>query len=287
LPAVGAVGGAGAAGDDDGYDDPLDVADADPAADRSPRRGMLVALVAVAVVVAAAIVVAFTGLPGSSDGAQSAKNSHRPGAVVGAPTPKVSHRATPSASASSRSSTSGQTSGSHGSAGSQSGSSGSSGSGSSRSGSTGSAVVPAGWQTYNSPEGWSVAHPPDWVVRTHTVRGQSVTDMVSSSGELLRVNITPTPFQQPIDDWRTFEPTFAKQVSDYRRIDLRALTVDGDPAADWEFTYSTGGALLHALDREIRSGDTVYAVLFQTHDDAWSGAAQDRQAVLASFRPGS
>jgi hypothetical protein len=146
--------------------------------------------------------------------------------------------------------------------------------------------VPAGWTTFTSPDGWSVAHPANWSVLTHTVHGQSVTDMVSPTGELLRVNITPTPFQQPIDDWRNYEPTFAKQVSDYQRIDMRALTVDGDPAADWEFTYSSGGTALHAVDREIRSGDTVYAVLFQTHSDAWDTAASDRQAALGSFRPG-
>jgi hypothetical protein len=117
------------------------------------------------------------------------------------------------------------------------------------------------------------------------VHGQQVTDMVSPDGELLRVNITPTPFEQPIDDWRNYEPTFADQVSDYQRIAMRSLTVAGDPAADWEFTYSSGGTALHAVDREVRAGDTVYAVLFQTHADDWGGATRDRQAALGSFRP--
>jgi eukaryotic-like serine/threonine-protein kinase len=303
LPVVGALPGAGDASDG-GYSaysayDALD-GDGEPPVDQRGRRRMLVALIAVAVVVAAAVAVAFTGLPGSSDdGTPSSSASHRPGSVVSAP-PAKAKSASPSASASSgsgagsgatgsaapsqRASSGSGASGSTGSSGS--GSSGSSGSGSSGSGTSGSvAGVPAGWQTFTSSEGWSVAHPSDWSVRTHTVHGQTVTDMVSPTGELLRVNITPTPFEQPIDDWRNYEPTFAQQVSDYSRIDMRALTVDGDPAADWEFTYSSGGAALHAVDREIRDGETVYAVLFQTHADEWDAAAGDRQAALASFRP--
>ncbi|MFL6138224.1 MAG: serine/threonine-protein kinase [Frankiaceae bacterium] len=267
--------------------------------DEPDRRRTMVALVAVAVVVVAAIAVALTQLSGGSGsptaGSPTAGSTHRAGASPAPSGGHISAAPVPSVSASGGTSGSGNGSSGSGSSGSGSSGSGSSGSASSGSGTSGGtssggsvgtgAAVPAGWQAYRSPDGWQVAHPAGWSVNRHVVRGETVTDLQSGGGELIRIEITPTPYQQPIDDWRNYEPQFAQRVSGYQRIAMRALTVGGHPAADWEFLY-TDGIQLHALDREIRVGDTTYAILFQTHAGGWDAAASDRSAALGSFRAG-
>jgi eukaryotic-like serine/threonine-protein kinase len=268
-------------------------------ADAEPdRRRTLVALLAVAVVVVAAVAVGLTQLAGG--GSPSAA-----GPSAAASHPVSSHTSAapvPSVSAPTGSNGSGSGASSGPSAGSSSGtspssSSGTSGSGTSASGTPGAApvqsggavsvgaAVPAGWQAYRSLDGWQVAYPAGWSVNRHVVRGETVTDFQSGTGELIRIEITPTPYDRPIDDWVNYEPQFAARVSGYQRIALRSLTVGGYPAADWEFLY-TDGVQLHAIDREIRVGGTTYAILFQTHADGWDAAAHDRQAALGSFRAG-
>ena len=78
---------------------------------------------------------------------------------------------------------------------------------------------------------------------------------------------------------------FADRPS-YRRSASRAVDYRGDSAADWEFTYSDGGADLHVLDRVFHFDGIGYSLCFQTPAGDWDAAQDDLETILATFRPG-
>jgi hypothetical protein len=85
--------------------------------------------------------------------------------------------------------------------------------------------------------------------------------------------------------WRDSEQSFRATHPSYSRIRLETVFVAGvKDAADWEFTYTDGGAALHALDHAIVVGSRGYAV--QSHTDEWAASQSLFQRVMASFQPG-
>jgi hypothetical protein len=147
------------------------------------------------------------------------------------------------------------------------------------------AATPAGWQTYrDSKFGWSIAVPPGFTRRSDGTTNQ--TDFRDGTGRLLRVEIAPQAHASAIGDWRTYEPTFARQVSDYTRIRMvPADGADGVRAADWEFTFSDGGAALHVLNRGVIDGKSAHALYWQTPDSSWASSTALRDQIFATFQP--
>lgn len=146
--------------------------------------------------------------------------------------------------------------------------------------------MPAGWQTYHDSQfGWSIGVPPGFQRSSGGTTNQ--TDFRNpSTGELLRVEIAPQAHASAIGDWRSYEPTFARQVSNYQRIRMDpADGGDGTRAADWEFLFSDGGARLHVLNRGAIDGRSAHALYWQTRDSLWASSQQMRDTAFSTFQP--
>jgi eukaryotic-like serine/threonine-protein kinase len=147
------------------------------------------------------------------------------------------------------------------------------------------AAVPAGWQAYRNPKfGWSIAVPPEF--SRSGGAGVNQVDFRDNAGRLLRVEIAPKANASAIGDWRKYEPTFARQVSNYQRVRIDpADGADGVRAADWEFMFRDGGADLHVLNRGVIDGESAHALYWQTPDSSWTSSQQLRDQIFSTFQP--
>ena len=140
------------------------------------------------------------------------------------------------------------------------------------------AAVPRDWVSYTDPAtGYRISHPPDWEVRTQG----TLTDFRDpASGAYLRVDHTSSPGADPVQAWVDLEQRFAAMNDNYQRIQIAPTRYAGFPAAIWEFTYTSGGAQLRAVDLGFVTGRYGFALNFQTRARDW-----DRlQPVFAAFR---
>ena len=150
---------------------------------------------------------------------------------------------------------------------------------------SGGAGVPAGWTTYTAGQGWSVAHPPGWTAGSYHGLVQ-LRDPVT--GRTLRVDTTSSPKGDPVTDWQEQSSAFAGNHPGYRELRIEKVTYRDDDAADWEFTYPSGGRVLHVLNRGFVVNPTrAYALYWQTGDADWSAARSTFDEIAASFQPGS
>jgi hypothetical protein len=174
--------------------------------------------------------------------------------------------------------------GSDSSSGSGSGSGSTNGSTPSAGASAGTAAIPAGWQVQNGNSGWSIAVPPGFTRAQGRTANQ--TDFRNADGILLRVEIAPKANASAIGDWRSYEPSFARQVSDYQRIRIDpADGGDGTQIADWEFTFRGGNSQLHVLNQGKIDGRSAHALYWQTPESAWDSSQQLREQIFATFQP--
>ena len=117
-------------------------------------------------------------------------------------------------------------------------------------------------------------------------RNANQTDFRNADGILLRVEIAPKANASAIGDWRRYEPTFAKQVSNYQRIRIDpADGGDGTRIADWEFTFQGGSTELHVLNQGKIDGVSAHALYWQTPQGVWDSSQQLREQVFATFQP--
>jgi tRNA A-37 threonylcarbamoyl transferase component Bud32 len=151
-----------------------------------------------------------------------------------------------------------------------------------------SGVVPAaGWVPYVDPAvGWSIAYPPGWAPHQ---RDSHVYDFSDPNGSrYLRVAWTTTPGPDPAARWREYSKSFGARYPNYRTIGIsRNFTFKGWKASAWEYTYSDGGSLLHAVDLALVNGTYGFALNFQTHDSDWGSSQDIFTAFKHSFRPPS
>jgi hypothetical protein len=145
-----------------------------------------------------------------------------------------------------------------------------------------SASVPADWVPYEDPNtGFTVSHPPRWTVRTNG----TLTDIRDpETRAYLRIDHVQPPGPSPEGAWLTFEPRFAAENTGYRRIQITPTTFKGYPAAIWEFTYTSGGVTLHAVDLGFVAGGYGFALNFQTHAQDWDRLQPTFEHFKASFK---
>jgi hypothetical protein len=149
-------------------------------------------------------------------------------------------------------------------------------------GSDASAEVPADWVPYvDAATGFTISRPPGWTVEADG----SITDFRDpSTGAYLRVDHVQPPGPSPEGAWRDFEPRFAAENADYRRVRIEPTTFKGFPAAAWEYTYGDGGARLRAVDLGFVTGDYGFALNFQTREGDWRRMQPIFEAFQAGFR---
>ncbi|MFE0625372.1 protein kinase [Streptomyces sp. NPDC058864] len=167
--------------------------------------------------------------------------------------------------------------------GSDTSSSGPSGGGSG-SGKDGSAAVPAGWTTYTSSTGdFSIALPDGWA--------QNSRDNGYGSGRIfnvgnrprVQVDWTTTPGTDAAAAWRDQEPRSRGSYPGYQQLFIKTIDYRGyRTAADWQFTFTSGGTKMRAVNRGfVVDGKHGYAILFTAPAADWD--SPKTQAMLASF----
>ncbi|MFD8075422.1 protein kinase [Streptomyces sp. NPDC059718] len=166
------------------------------------------------------------------------------------------------------------------------------GSGSSSSGSPdgsgggkdGAAAVPAGWKTYTSSAGdFSIALPDGWA--TNSKDNGYGTGRIFNSGNRPRVQVdwTTTPGKDAAAAWRDQEPRSRSGYPGYQRLFIKTVDYRGyRTTADWQFTFTSGGTKMRAVNRGFVVDDHHgYAILFTAPAADWD--SPKTQAMLASF----
>jgi hypothetical protein len=146
------------------------------------------------------------------------------------------------------------------------------------------AAVPAGWRTYQN-GGWTVAVPASYLPGSFSGDPQYKDP---ATGRTLRVSTTAAGGgkSDAVQDRRAQAAMFAAKYPSYREVAIKPVDYRGWKAADWEFTYSDGGAQLHAYDRVFVVNGRGYSLFFQTHaDDSWSAARNDFDTIASTFQP--
>ncbi|MGH9176982.1 MAG: hypothetical protein ACRD0N_00305, partial [Acidimicrobiales bacterium] len=143
--------------------------------------------------------------------------------------------------------------------------------------------VPSDWVTYADPRvGYRVAHPPGWQVRT---RDGTRTDIVDpGTGSYLRLDWTASPGPSPEAAWESLSRSFGARHAEYREIRIEPTTFKDFDAAEWEYTYTDGGARLHAIDLGFVTRAHGFALNFQTHEERWEDSQDIFEAFKASFQ---
>jgi eukaryotic-like serine/threonine-protein kinase len=145
----------------------------------------------------------------------------------------------------------------------------------------------AGWIPYrNTALGWSIAYPPGWQPQNRDSHDIDFVD--PSGGRYLRVAWTTTPGPDPAARWREYSRSFGSRYPNYRTIGISPnFRFKGWKASAWEYTYSAGGSLLHAVDLALVNGTYGFALNFQTHDSDWASSQSIFKAFKQSFIPPS
>ena len=144
--------------------------------------------------------------------------------------------------------------------------------------------LPDGWTTYTDPVGgYTIGHPADWEV---VKAGATATDIKGPDGSYLRVDWTATPGDDPVAAWEQQESSFAAEHDDYERIRIEPTEFQGHDGAIWEFTYTDGGADLHAENLGFTTSVRGYALYFQTKSDGWDDGQDIYESFQDTFRAG-
>lgn len=151
---------------------------------------------------------------------------------------------------------------------------------------TEAAAVPSDWTTYEDPAtGYTLQYPATWEIRD---AGGSAIDFVDpASGSYLRVAHRSPPGPSLIGAWEDLSASLEAEKADYQELALYETTYQGMDAAVLEFTYTEGGAALHAIDLAFITPDGEYgmALNFQTHAEDWDSSQDLFEQLKASFRP--
>jgi eukaryotic-like serine/threonine-protein kinase len=143
--------------------------------------------------------------------------------------------------------------------------------------------VPQGWTRYADPAvGYTIAHPEEWEVSPLDDTRTDFRD--PETGTLLRVDWTDQPGPDPVAAWESYSKDFAADHEGYEEIRIDPAEFQGYEAAEWEFTFVSGGTTLHAVDLGFVTGDHGFALFFQAPEDQWADMQDEFEAFKGSFR---
>jgi serine/threonine protein kinase len=145
---------------------------------------------------------------------------------------------------------------------------------------------PSGWTTYTDPEtGFEIEYPQEWQIEQDPTDPSSTDFQDASTGTYLRVDWTDAPGDDPVEAWENFAEDFGDRHANYREIQIEPATFKGYKAGVWEFTYTDGGADLHAVDLGFVTKNMGFALFFQSHEEDWSASQDLWEQLQDSFRP--
>ncbi len=245
---------------------------------RRRGRGTGVALALALVVAALAAVFALARHPSTDSGSASgpARATSTPSTPATSESGSGAAGPTPSTAASTRASTRPSAAASTDSGGATRGT------GSTSSG-RGAGGVPAGFQAYRDPSGFSLVIPAGW-----SVSHQGTTLYVKQPGgrAYLQVPQTTQPKPDALADWQQQAAYGASHFNGYKQLRLERVAYKGWDAADWEFLWTASGGPLHVLDRNVRVSDRrAYALYWSVPAQDWAQRQRDFAVIAESFRP--
>jgi hypothetical protein len=148
----------------------------------------------------------------------------------------------------------------------------------------GRSSVPEGWTTH-AYAGATVAVPASYEVGSF---GGFPQYKDPTTGRTLRISATPPGGgkSDAVQDRRDQAAAFRTNHSGYREIAIRSADYRGLEAADWEFTYASGGATLHVVNRVFVVDGRGWSLFFQTRSsDDWNAARAEFDHMAAAFKP--
>jgi serine/threonine protein kinase len=151
---------------------------------------------------------------------------------------------------------------------------------------TDSGSVPADWETYtDEATGFEITYPPGWQISDPgTSNSTDFTD--PETGSYLRVDWRSPPGDDAAAAWEASSDAFGASHENYQEIRIDPTEYNGWKAAEWEYSYSDGGADLHAINLGfIVNEEYGFALNFQTHEENWAASQDLFEAFKASFQP--
>ncbi|WP_442320107.1 protein kinase domain-containing protein [Catenuloplanes indicus] len=147
-------------------------------------------------------------------------------------------------------------------------------------------TMPAGWRTYDSPNGWSVPIPATWQANN---LGSSIEFRETGGGgrymlitQMANTNQDAKAAVTGIEQERRYE------WEQYQLIKIESVDYF-DSAADWEFAYGPPGNYRnHVLIRHfVTAPDRAYQIYWGTPDNVWNDEENQRQfdLIVALFKP--
>ncbi|GAA1954440.1 serine/threonine-protein kinase [Kitasatospora viridis] len=146
-------------------------------------------------------------------------------------------------------------------------------------------TVPAGYQLYTDPAGFSLQLP-SWLAYDAAASGPD-SHVLSGNNVRLQIDWTDHPGTSAVGAWQAEEGQVAPTLTNYHRIQLQTVTGwRWSNAADWEWTFGTG-TVKHSLNRGFVTGKYGYALYWTANDSDWNSAdlSQARQTAFDSFQP--
>lgn len=145
--------------------------------------------------------------------------------------------------------------------------------------------VPAGFELWSDPTGFSVAVPAGWEAEQD---GPRVYLRDPGSAAYLMVDQTDDPAADAVADWRQQEPSVAARLENYERIgEIEAVDFRGWEAADWEFVFGRSQGTRVLNRNVIPAPDQAYALYWSVPASQWDAMLPVHEQVVASFQPAS
>jgi serine/threonine protein kinase len=149
----------------------------------------------------------------------------------------------------------------------------------------GGSPAQAAWARYQDPSGFSIRLPAAWRVRARTA--EQVT-FAGPAGFAVVVAWTTDPHGDQLADWRQQAAGRAASDPTYQQISIRRVAYRGYDAADWSFTNTSGGTVIHVLDRGfiVAPGQLAYAIELYGPQARWPAVyPRAWRELVRSFRP--
>jgi hypothetical protein len=145
-----------------------------------------------------------------------------------------------------------------------------------------SGSLPDGWERSSlGNTGYSIGHPADWSVVQNPIGDGSSMRFQTSRSRYLLVDWTDQPRDDAVAAWEQQAPAFASRHQNYREIRIEETDFrDFHTAAIWEWTYTSGGATLHAANLGFADDQWGFALNFQTRESDW----EDSQDQFEQFQ---
>ncbi|WP_037605641.1 serine/threonine-protein kinase [Streptacidiphilus rugosus] len=143
-----------------------------------------------------------------------------------------------------------------------------------------------GYQRVDGPGGASIEIPDGWRV---TRKSGSVTVYTGPAGTL-DIEFSAHPLAEgALRAWQKEETSVAPSLNDYHRIKLAQVDWRGWDAADWEWTFRSGGTTRHSLNRGfVVDAGHAYAIYWTAPEASWADHRSEQLLThfFKTFKPG-